>query len=327
MKIRILSAVMLAILLSLSLVACGEEPVKEADEYFSVTLEYNNGTPAHTVRTPADKPMAEPKAPEREGYIFGGWRGANGEWRFESDAVLKDMTLTAIWIDASSLFSYSVLDDGTVRITEYSGSIASIGIPEIISGYTVSAIADGLFADTDKKKIARLSIPSTVDSVGEYALEGFGQTQIDYTGSLVYLGEGAFASCAGLTSVSLGEGLEKIPYNAFGGCTSLTSLEIPASVTVIEENAFHNCESVRTVVIGAKDVIIENAAFSGCDSLVSVFFAGSEEEWDALVTRVDNGGAENSSLLDAKIFFLSDTEPEGEGNYWYRTDSGEIRAW
>lgn len=326
MKIKSLSFILLA-LLCVFFAACGEDDVTAEDEYYSVTFEYNNGTPSHTVRAEADKPMAQPKNPEKEGYIFGGWRGDSGEWRFTEDLVYKDMTLSAIWIDASSIFDYAVTDDGTIKITNYSGSLKEIGIPEVISGYTVSALADNLFSETDKGKISAISLPSTITSVGEYALEGCKDIPIAFSGSLSYIGESAFASCTRLSSVKLSEGLVNIPYNAFASCSSLGELEIPASVEVIEENAFYGCSSIKTVIINSKDIVIENGAFSGCDGLLSVFFAGSEEEWNTLLERVDNGGGENSSLISAKVFFLSEAEPEGDGNYWHRTDGGEARVW
>lgn len=323
------TALLLILLLALSLavISCTDEPQKTEDEYFTVTLDYNNGSAPHTVRVEADKTMPQPKNPEKEGYIFGGWRNGGKEWHFETDMVFNNITLTAAWIDASSVFEYTANEDGTITVTSYSGKLSDIGIPKIISGFTVSALGDGIFDNTDKKDIATITLPDSLTSVGASALEGFSNTPIFFEGKLSHLGESAFSGCNRLFSISLTDEIEKIPFNAFASCSSLSSIEIPSSVTVIEENAFYGCTSLKTIVINSKDVVIENGAFSGCESLVSVFFFGNEEEWLSVLENVDNGGGENEYLLSAKVYFWSENKPESDGNYWYITEDGEARTW
>ena len=53
-------------------------------------------------------------------------------------------------------------------------------------------------------------------------------------------------------------------------------------------------------------------------------FEGTKEEWEQIVPKIDAGGGGNDKLLEAKVYFYSETEAEGD--YW-RYDNGEPRCW
>ena len=59
--------------------------------------------------------------------------------------------------------------------------------------------------------------------------------------SVTSIGEGAFACCSSLTSVTIPNSVTSIGESAFSGCNSLTSVTIPNSVTSIGEGAFGYC--------------------------------------------------------------------------------------
>ena len=63
------------------------------------------------------------------------------------------------------------------------------------------------------------------------------------------IGDGAFVSCNGLTSINIPEGVTEIGAEAFEVCTGLTSIAIPASVTTIGEWAFFACRGLTAVYI------------------------------------------------------------------------------
>ena len=326
MKILKITAVLLILCLAFSFLAsCDEETPDDAVKFVTVTLDYNDGRPLHTVKVESGKKMARPIDPEREGYTFGGWKTNGKEWDFEEHAFVTDITLTATWINASSLFDYTLNGDGTMTLINYTGSILSVSIPETISGNTVIALGDGIFKDLGTRMMTDLSIPSTVTNIGAHAFEGVTAKNVNIQGELSFIGESAFSGCKGLTSVNLAEGLTLIPYDAFS-LTALETLDIPESVEVIDENAFYGCSSLKTIVI-PRDVEIRNGAFSGCDALVTVFFLGSEEEWQNVLSKLDNGGGENETILSARILFYSETEPQADGNFWHRNKDGEPRGW
>ena len=66
-------------------------------------------------------------------------------------------------------FDYSVLDDGTVKITKYIGSAEKVEIPEKINGKSVTSI--GNYAFEYCENITSVTIPDSVTSIGVYAFE------------------------------------------------------------------------------------------------------------------------------------------------------------
>ena len=326
MKILKITALLLVLCLLFSFfTSCEEETPSDTVKYVTVTLDYNDGTPLHTIKAVSGKSIAKPSDPEREGYIFSGWKLNGRDWDFEGDAPIGDMTLVATWINASALFEYTLNGDGSITLVSYSGSLGTVNIPELISGNSVSTLGEELFVDLGSRTPAEVSIPATVTSIMKDALSGIKTAKLTVLGALTNIGESAFAGCSGLDAVRLGEGLEVIPYNAFSA-TSIKTVDIPESVNVIDENAFYNCISLKTVVLPA-GIEIKNSAFSGCDSLMTVFFLGDEEEWQEVLSELDNGGGENDAILSAKVMFYSEVEPDTEGDFWYRNKDGEPRGW
>jgi len=82
---------------------------------------------------------------------------------------------------------------------------------------------EGGFAE--RKDIIKITIPSTVTSIGE----------------------GAFAGCTNLTDITIGSGVTSISAYAFVNCFSLTSIIIPKKVTIIGIAAFRNCWASTSV--------------------------------------------------------------------------------
>ena len=72
--------------------------------------------------------------------------------------------------------------------------------------------------------------------------------------SVTSIGDYAFLSCSGLTSVTIPNSVTSIGVNAFSGCSGLTSVTIPNSVTSIGENAFGSCSELLDVYCYAENV-------------------------------------------------------------------------
>ena len=109
---------------------------------------------------------------------------------------------------------------------------------------------------------ANVVIPESV----EYNGSSYSVTSIDY---------GAFASCSGLTSVTIPSSVTSIGNSAFYYCSGLTSVTIPNSVTSIGNYAFQGCSGLTSVTIPNKVTNIGESAFSGCSSLTSLTIPNS----------------------------------------------------
>ena len=92
--------------------------------------------------------------------------------------------------------------------------------------------------------------------------------EVEYT--VTRIGDGAFASCAGLTSVTLPSTIIEIGSSAFHSCTDLISVSLPESVAYIGSYAFAESKNLESVTLPPKIAIVEEGTFQGCSSLKSI---------------------------------------------------------
>ena len=87
--------------------------------------------------------------------------------------------------------------------------------------------------------------------------------------SVTAIGDYAFRSCTGMTTLEIPMGVRSIGQDAFDYCTNLASLTIPASVTSIGVNAFMECDALTSVTVAWVTPlnISSKYAFYGCDNL------------------------------------------------------------
>lgn len=78
-----------------------------------------------------------------------------------------------------------------------------------------------------------------VTEINPNTFEGINITEIFVSPNVVSLGNGCFASCKSLESVTLSEGLISIGIGCFHSCSKLTEITIPSSVTSIGDRCFN----------------------------------------------------------------------------------------
>ena len=154
-------------------------------------------------------------------------------------------------------------------------------------------------------------------------------TRITIPDGVTSIGTEAFFGCKGLTSITIPESVTSIGSFAFSGCTGLTSITIPDSVTSIGSYAFSGCSGLTSIVIPNSVTSIDFNAFAGCTILSTVFYAGTEEQWNAIAFGQTIG------ITSSILYYYSETEPalnsDGTGyagNYWhYDTDGTTAVIW
>ena len=121
-------------------------------------------------------------------------------------------------------------------------------------------------------------------SLNEYHVSGYIGSDTEVVVPAIYqgkpvtaIGNRAFESCSGLTSITIPNSVNTICDHAFSRCSGLTSITIPNSVTYIGEYAFYECTGLTTVTFaeGSQLTTIWDHAFYGCTGLTSITIPAS----------------------------------------------------
>lgn len=229
----------------------------------------------------------------------------------ESNVFAGCKSLTAITLpETVESIGYSAFEGCT--------SLTSINIPD-----TVTSIEYRAFYGCES--LTSINMPETMTSIGHNAFYNCtsltsitlpeGITKIEYEtffkceslasvtlpATVTSIERDAFCNCKSLTAITFPETVESIGPFAFNFCKSLTSITLPEGLTEINNNAFGNCQNLTDVTI-PKSVTEINNVFNPCYRLENVYYAGTEEEWNAI--RIND-----KYLLKAKIHFGGTTPP------------------
>ncbi len=119
-------------------------------------------------------------------------------------------------------------------------------------------------------------------------------TNVTYTltpdGTLTVSGGGewdhwAFEGNDYIKRVILEPGVTEIGYGGLYWTKNVGEVVIPDSVTKIGYEAVYACQPLTTITIPASVTVIENEAFNGCDNLKTVYFGGTTDAWNSMVSR------------------------------------------
>ncbi len=298
--LKLCTSVLLSLIMLTSFVSCKTTASTNSETveviYHTVTFETNGGSVTQSARVLNAGKVNEPTAPTKDGFIFDCWLYNGTEWDFSYDTVSSDITLTAMWIDAATVYSYTPVEGG-VCITGIKRSFELMQIPSVLNGISVVAIGEAVFADTNSETTIKIVVPASVKSVGKNAFRSCTDIEITVLGELSEVGELAFLDCNKLTKISLAEGLTAILPQAFNGCTSLQEIILPNSVASVGENAFEDCTALKSVKLSSSVKQIDDGAFLGCDALEAVYFSGTEAEFGNIA--IANG---NNEFKSARLY-------------------------
>ena len=176
-------------------------------------------------------------------------------------------------------------------------TVFGLQVEEYIIGETVTAI--GNYAFYNASSLQSITLPSSIQSIGQSAFDGCSQLKTvninsnaivskTYTATnnfstifgtqvqtynlgdaITAIGDYAFYNCSNATSLNIPDGVTTIGNNSFSGCSGVTSLVIPESVTSIGDNAFRECTGVETLTL-PNVTTIGNSAFADCSNLTSL---------------------------------------------------------
>lgn len=183
---------------------------------------------------------------------------------------------TYVWDLGTPVDEASVLDESLFDISNGVITLKSIVdkslisgkkiVPDTVDGQTVTGLGDNCFDGcTD---LIGLDVPSTVTSIGDYALASTAIRDFDLPSSVTTIGDYAFYNCASLISALIPSTVTTFGSNLFDACTSLRECTIQNSATSLM-STFSGCNSLTSVTLPST-VTYLNYAFYHCKSLTEM---------------------------------------------------------
>ena len=252
----------------------------------------------------------QPSDPSKIGYDFIGWYNDNTTFQSPFDfsqPLTQNKTVYAKWEEISNVYyiEYVSLSDlASLSQLQTMGSANLIpsrceweplpsGAGKLAYDAPITEIPENKFRNV--RDLTGLSIPSGVETIGEYAfadsdlvtiylpdsIESIGdftfyqcssltQVRLPVNSDINYLSEGMFQACSSLENISIPNTINVIKRKAFDGCTSLISITIPNSVEAIGDLCFHGCLSLLYVTLSNNIETLSEQIFSGCRSLEDI---------------------------------------------------------
>ena len=122
----------------------------------------------------------------------------------------------------------------------------------------------------------RIGSKTGITSIPGYAFANSYITKITIPSSVEEIGEYAFGNAVILKIVEMSAGVVSIGKQAFYYCTSLPSIEIPSSVSTIGYAAFQSCSNLVSVTIKSSNVTIPAYTFTNCNLLTTITIYAQE---------------------------------------------------
>ena len=199
-------------------------------------------------------------------------------------------------------FTYEIQDDGTAKITKYSGTVSVVNIPNWIGGYPVTVIGANAFRDLSNlvaaaipnsiktleqkafyncSKLETIQIPDSMKSfdpasvrlcpsLKQYLVSNSHTTLASIAGAIYNKEQTTLISCPdGATSITYPKAVSTIGKWAFLNCDKFTKITLPDTVTSIGAWAFLDCDKLESVAIpnGIKSL---SGTFKNCPKLKSI---------------------------------------------------------
>ena len=268
-------------------------------------------------------------------------------WKITEDSVLiiegvgKMPDNNRPWLSSRSFIKQINIAEGITSIGTYAFQACN-NLTSIIIPNSVTSIGNYVFHNCSG--LDSITIPPNITTIGLNAFSGCSLLKLIYNAknceiytpgwtsiTSLILGEEvekisdyAFTDCSGLTSIIIPNSVTSIGYDAFKGCSGLTSIIIPNSVTSIEPHAFWGCSGLTSVTIGNSITSIRIGFFWGCSGLTSVTIGNSVASIDnsafadcGSLTSIDvNADNTSYSSIDGALYNKDKTKlvlyPEGK---------------
>lgn len=209
--------------------------------------------------------------------------------------------LLALPVAVHGQFSFTT-NNGALTVTGYSGPGGAVIIPAQTNGLPVASIGTAAFIFNTS--ISAVSIPESITNIGDVAFASCsGLTNVTIPNASI--GSSSFANCFGLINVTVGTGVTSIASSAFQN-TGMTNVTIPSSVTNLGLVIFHGCTSLNTITVDPLNAFYasENGVLFDKSKTTLMEYPGGKLGPVAIprsVTTIDVGAFEYINLTNITI--------------------------
>ena len=214
---------------------------------------------------------------------------------------------------------YCLNDAGNEIIGLNYDPLDSVVIPDLINGISITKLGEGVFADTDIKKI---TLPNSITDIENEVFRNCAKLEnVLMSLQTKNIGTNAFEGCGLLNYIYIDKELSTIGNGAFVGCNNLEIYVDPNSANFsVENNILYNKDKTKIIASGKvpQSVIIPETvteiapyAFYGNTNLDSLYFYSYD------VPNMDTSSFANT-LFTAYVPYIS------QGDYAVEFDNGKV---
>ena len=317
-------AFILALVMIFAMTACG---AKEKEHEIDPDVFFRGMEPVESIDAQQGEDPEKTMVNEEEdsddtadgAHIYSGTCGEDAQWEFNADTGAMLITGTG------EMTNYNIYDRAPWY--EYTEQIKTVRIDG------VSTV--GATAFPDCYNLTELEISDSVELIEDSAFQNCsGLKKMELPDSLIELESSAFSNCDGLTELVIPDHVTTIEDHTFGGCDELTKVKFGKKVDYIGHMAFMNATKLSSIEMPESVAYIGTQAFDFCDSLATVYYGGTEKQWESIKISDHNDDLLNANIQYAPEEDVSeDTEPVPEsrvfepGNYTYTGKCGDNIQW
>ena len=168
-------------------------------------------------------------------------------------------------------------------------------VTKVTFNSNLEVIDNDAFQATTKLANITFEAPAKIKTIGTFAFQGSGLTELNIPASLEVVSWSAFGSTK-LKKVTVADGsqLQSINKAAFNGCKDLEEFTFEGSSTLnkIQADAFSGDDKLKSFVIPEKVTVLERGAFNGASGLETISF-----KQPATMTVIGEGAFQNAKEL------------------------------